>query len=90
MKYVKRLYGVDLTTVTKANKQILPVVVDKCVKEIEKRGQGRFEKRGQARFEKRGQGRFEKRGQGRFEKRGQLGGSLGVGGVLWGGGGSGG
>lgn len=38
MKYVKRLYGVDLTTVTKANKQVLPVVVDKCIKEIEKRG----------------------------------------------------
>ena len=38
MKYVKRLYGVDLTTVTKANKQSLPVVVEKCVKEIEKRG----------------------------------------------------
>ncbi|KAK7487444.1 hypothetical protein BaRGS_00021285, partial [Batillaria attramentaria] len=38
MKYLKRLYGVDLTTVTKANKQILPVVVDKCIKEIERRG----------------------------------------------------
>lgn len=38
MKYIKRLYGVDLTTVTKASKQLLPVVVEKCVKEIEKRG----------------------------------------------------
>ncbi|KAL8572977.1 hypothetical protein ACOMHN_013953 [Nucella lapillus] len=38
MKYVKRLYGADLTTVTKANKQTLPSVVDKCIKEIEKRG----------------------------------------------------
>ncbi|XP_076455541.1 N-chimaerin-like isoform X2 [Babylonia areolata] len=38
MKYVKRLYAVDLTTVTKANKQLLPIVVEKCVKEIEKRG----------------------------------------------------
>ena len=39
MKYVKRLYGVDLTTVTKANKQTLPAVVEKCVKEIEQRGE---------------------------------------------------
>lgn len=38
MKYVKRLYGGDLTTVTKAHKQDLPIVVDKCIKEIERRG----------------------------------------------------
>ncbi|KAK7093173.1 N-chimaerin-like isoform X2 [Littorina saxatilis] len=38
MKYIKRLYGVDLTTVSKANKQTLPSVVERCVKEIEKRG----------------------------------------------------
>jgi hypothetical protein len=38
MKYIKRLYAVDLTTVTKANKQLLPSVVEKCIKEIEKRG----------------------------------------------------
>ncbi|GFO07892.1 beta-chimaerin [Plakobranchus ocellatus] len=38
MKYVKRIYGCDLTTVVKAQKSLIPIVVEKCVKEIELRG----------------------------------------------------
>ena len=38
MKYVKRIFGVDLTTLVKAQNTLIPVVVEKCVKEIEKRG----------------------------------------------------
>lgn len=38
MKYVKRLFGADLTTVVKAQNTPIPVVVEKCIKEIEHRG----------------------------------------------------
>ncbi|XP_050405855.1 N-chimaerin isoform X1 [Patella vulgata] len=38
MKYVKRIFGGDLTTVVKAQKSPVPVIVEKCVKEIEARG----------------------------------------------------
>ncbi|ESO90101.1 hypothetical protein LOTGIDRAFT_218141 [Lottia gigantea] len=38
MKYVKRIFGGDLTTVVKAQKSPVPVIVEKCVKEIESRG----------------------------------------------------
>ncbi|XP_046576767.1 LOW QUALITY PROTEIN: N-chimaerin-like [Haliotis rubra] len=38
MKYVKRIYGADLTTVVLAQKTGIPHVVEKCVKEIETRG----------------------------------------------------
>lgn len=38
MKYVKRIFGGDLTTVVKAQKSLIPIVVEKCVKEIEARG----------------------------------------------------
>ncbi|KAH9509786.1 N-chimaerin [Bulinus truncatus] len=38
MKYVKRIFGGDLTTVVKAQKSQIPIVVDKCVREIESRG----------------------------------------------------
>ncbi|ELT91249.1 hypothetical protein CAPTEDRAFT_163990 [Capitella teleta] len=38
MKYVKRMFGVDLTTLVKAQNTLIPAVVEMCVKEIEKRG----------------------------------------------------
>jgi len=38
MKYVKRMFGVDLTTLVKAQNTVIPVVVELCVKEIERRG----------------------------------------------------
>ena len=38
MKYVKRIFCVDLTTLVKAQNTLIPVVVEKCIKEIEKRG----------------------------------------------------
>ena len=38
MKYVKRVFGVDLTTLVKAQNTLLPVIVEKCIVEIEKRG----------------------------------------------------
>ncbi|CAG5128689.1 unnamed protein product [Candidula unifasciata] len=38
MKYIKRIFGADLTTVVKAQKSLIPIVVEKCVKEIELRG----------------------------------------------------
>ncbi|CAD5122684.1 DgyrCDS11094 [Dimorphilus gyrociliatus] len=38
MKYVKRVFGVDLTTLAKATNNLIPFVVEKCVKEIERRG----------------------------------------------------
>ncbi|XP_041371840.1 N-chimaerin-like isoform X2 [Gigantopelta aegis] len=38
MRYVKRIYGADLTTVVKAQKTGIPHVVEKCIKEIESRG----------------------------------------------------
>ncbi|XP_060569003.1 N-chimaerin-like [Ruditapes philippinarum] len=38
IKFVKNIFGQDLTTVIKARKSPLPIVVEKCVKEIESRG----------------------------------------------------
>ena len=38
MKYVKRMFGVDLTTLVKAQNTLIPVVVEMCIKEIEARG----------------------------------------------------
>ena len=38
MRYVKRIYGADLTTVVKAQKTGIPHVVEKCIREIENRG----------------------------------------------------
>lgn len=39
MKYVKRMFGVDLTTLVKAQNTLIPVVVEMCIKEIEARGE---------------------------------------------------
>lgn len=38
IKFVKSVFGADLTTVIKAHKSPVPVVVEKCIKEIESRG----------------------------------------------------
>ncbi len=38
LKYVKRLFGVDLTTLTMAHKTQIPAVVDMCINEVELRG----------------------------------------------------
>jgi len=38
MKYVKRMFGIDLTTLVKAQNTLIPAVVEKCVQEIESRG----------------------------------------------------
>lgn len=38
MRYVKRVFGVDLTTLAKATNSLIPFVVEKCVKDIERRG----------------------------------------------------
>jgi len=38
IKFVKSIFGQDLTTVIKARKSTIPLVVEKCVKEIESRG----------------------------------------------------
>lgn len=38
IKFVKNLFGADLTTVVKARNTPIPVVVEKCIKEIEHRG----------------------------------------------------
>lgn len=38
MKYVKRMFGVDLTTLVKAQNTLIPAVVELCIKEIEHRG----------------------------------------------------
>ena len=38
MKYVKRMFGVDLTTLVKAQNTLIPAVVEVCIKEIEHRG----------------------------------------------------
>jgi len=38
MKYVKRMFGVDLTTLVKAQNTLIPAVCEACIKEIEKRG----------------------------------------------------
>ena len=39
IKFVKSIFGADLTTVIKAHKSPVPMVVEKCVKEIESRGE---------------------------------------------------
>lgn len=38
LQHVKRIFGVDLTTLVKAHNTLRPFVVDMCVKEIETRG----------------------------------------------------
>jgi hypothetical protein len=38
MKYVKRMFGIDLTTLVKAQNTLIPIVVEMCIKEIEARG----------------------------------------------------
>lgn len=38
LKYVRRVFGVDLTTLVKAHNLIRPFVVDNCIREIENRG----------------------------------------------------
>ena len=37
MKFIKRIFGVDLTTLVKATNSIRPVLVEKCIEEIERR-----------------------------------------------------
>ena len=37
MKFIKRVFGVDLTTLVKATNSIRPIVVEKCIEEIEMR-----------------------------------------------------
>ena len=37
MRFIKRIFGVDLTTLVKATSSIRPIVVEKCIDEIEKR-----------------------------------------------------
>ncbi|XP_014680656.1 PREDICTED: beta-chimaerin-like isoform X2 [Priapulus caudatus] len=37
-KYVQRMFGVDLTTLAKAHNRPLPIVMEKCIKEVEARG----------------------------------------------------
>ena len=37
MRFIKRIFGVDLTTLVKATNSIRPIIVEKCVEEIEKR-----------------------------------------------------
>ena len=38
MKYIKRMFGIDLTTLVKAQNTLIPAVVELCIKEIESRG----------------------------------------------------
>lgn len=38
MKKLKRMFGLDLTTLLKATNKSIPFVVEKCVEEIERRG----------------------------------------------------
>ncbi|XP_013395393.1 N-chimaerin [Lingula anatina] len=38
VKYVKRVFGTDLTTLVKTHQRHVPVVVERCIKEIENRG----------------------------------------------------
>lgn len=38
LRHVRRVFGVDLTTLVKAHNTIRPFVVDMCIKEIERRG----------------------------------------------------
>lgn len=40
MKKLKRMFGLDLTTLLKATNKSTPFVVEKCVEEIEARGMG--------------------------------------------------
>lgn len=40
MRYIKRIFGVDLTTLVKATNSIRPVVIEKCIEEIERRKGG--------------------------------------------------
>lgn len=37
MRYIKRIFGVDLTTLVKATNSIRPIVAEKCIEEIERR-----------------------------------------------------
>ena len=37
-RLIKRIFGVDLTTVVKAHGTVRPVVIDNCIDEIESRG----------------------------------------------------
>lgn len=37
MKFIKRVFGVDLTTLVKATNSIRPIIVEKCIEEIESR-----------------------------------------------------
>lgn len=38
MKKLKRMFGLDLTTLLKATNKSIPYVVEKCIEEIENRG----------------------------------------------------
>lgn len=38
MKYLKRIFGVDLTTLVKAQNRMLPLVLEMCISEVERRG----------------------------------------------------
>lgn len=38
MRLLKRIYGIDLTTLVKAQNTMRPVVIDKCIEELETRG----------------------------------------------------
>ena len=38
MKYIKQMFGTDLTTLVKAQNTLIPAVVEMCIKEIENRG----------------------------------------------------
>ena len=42
MKYIKRMFGIDLTTLVKAQNTLIPAVVELCIKEIEGRGLNSF------------------------------------------------
>ena len=44
MRFIKRIFGVDLTTLVKATNSIRPIVVEKCIEEIEKRKQDDLER----------------------------------------------
>ena len=37
MRFIKRIFGVDLTTLVKATNTIRPILVEKCIEEIERR-----------------------------------------------------
>lgn len=42
MRLLKRIYGIDLTTLVKAQNTMRPVVIDKCIEELETRGKIRL------------------------------------------------